>query len=117
MTTSTSEKAKQFTLADSPVPSVERAPEPTSETATRPRAFLYMPVRAKFLLATGLSAIWFSISLLLAKPWLEELSAVTGTIPAFLIILFIALIPGFLNAHIVASLVLDSPPPLPLDIN
>jgi biofilm PGA synthesis N-glycosyltransferase PgaC len=52
----------------------------------------------------------------LAQPWQRELSSVTGEIPAFLIILFIALIPGFLNAHIVASILLDSPPPLPLDI-
>jgi poly-beta-1,6-N-acetyl-D-glucosamine synthase len=62
------------------------------------------------------SQLWFLISVFLARPWLEELSAVTGPLPAILIIFFIALFPGFLNAHIVASIILDSPPPLPLDI-
>ena len=84
---------------------------------TRPRDSLYLPVKVKFLIATCGASLWFLISLYLARPWLADLSDVTGPVPAFLIILFVALIPGFLNAHVVTSILLDSPPPLPLDIN
>lgn len=93
-------------------------PSPASKSDTGIRAWksFYLSIKAKFAIATGLSVVWFLISGLLARPWLEELSAVTGPLPANLIIFFIALFPGFLNAHIVASIVLDAPPPLPLDI-
>jgi len=91
-------------------------PESTLEAGTRPRKVFYVSVKAKFFIATALATLWFSISLVLALPWFYELSAVTGDVPAFLIIFFIALVPGFLNAHIVASIIMDSPPPLPLDI-
>jgi biofilm PGA synthesis N-glycosyltransferase PgaC len=77
----------------------------------------YIPTKAKFVIATGTAIVWFLLSLYLARPWLEDLSQIIGTIPAFLIILFIALIPGFLNAHILTSIVLDKPPLLPLDIS
>jgi biofilm PGA synthesis N-glycosyltransferase PgaC len=80
-----------------------------------PRKRFYISVRVKFLLATGFSVLWFALSLMLAQPWLRELSQPIGVIPAWLIILFVALIPGFLNAHIVASIIMDSPPPLALD--
>jgi poly-beta-1,6-N-acetyl-D-glucosamine synthase len=82
----------------------------------RPRNRFYIPVKIKFLLATGFALAWFSVSLVLAQPWLRELSTVIGEVPAFVVILFIALIPGFLNAHIVASIVMDDPPLLRLDI-
>ena len=68
------------------------------------------------MIATGAAILWFLLSLYLAGPWLEDLSQLIGAVPAFLIILFIALIPGFLNAHVLASVMLDHPPPLPLDI-
>jgi poly-beta-1,6-N-acetyl-D-glucosamine synthase len=87
-----------------------------SDTGIHARRSFYIPITAKFVIATGFAMLWFLISVFLARPWLEELSAVTGPLPAFLIILFIALFPGFLNAHIVASIILDAPPPLPLDI-
>jgi biofilm PGA synthesis N-glycosyltransferase PgaC len=60
--------------------------------------------------------LWFVFSLWMAQPWMADLSAVAGSIPALLIILFIALIPGFLNAHLLSSVALDSPPPLRMDI-
>src|SRR4029434_10788649 len=87
-----------------------------SDTGIHARRSFYIPITAKFVIATGFATLWFLISVFLARPWLEELSAVTGPLPAFLIILFIALFPGFLNAHIVASVFLGAPHPLPLDI-
>lgn len=90
--------------------------QPPFRAPVRPRKRFYVPVKIKFLLATGFALAWFSLSLVLAQPWMHDLSGVVGDVPAFIIILFIALIPGFLNAHIVASIAMDSPPYLPLDI-
>ena len=87
-----------------------------SDTGIRARKSFYITVNAKFVIATGFATLWVLISVFLARPWLQELSTVTGPLPAILIIFFIALFPGFLNAHIVASIILDAPPPLPLDI-
>ncbi|HWP58020.1 MAG TPA: glycosyltransferase [Candidatus Acidoferrales bacterium] len=82
-----------------------------------PRKRLYVPVKAKFTIATSVALLWFALSVYLAQPWFEELARVIGPAPAFLVILFIALIPGFLNAHIMMSVILDSPPPLNLEID
>jgi poly-beta-1,6-N-acetyl-D-glucosamine synthase len=77
----------------------------------------YLPVRAKFLISTAFAVTWVAVSWLLAQHWLSELSQVAGEVPAVLIIFFIALLPGFLNAHILSSVVLDRPPSLALDLN
>jgi biofilm PGA synthesis N-glycosyltransferase PgaC len=101
---------------DAPGLPTEMARQSSTPFPTRPRKRFYIPVKGKFLLATGFSVLWFLVSLMLARPWLQDLSVAIGDVPAFLVILFIALIPGFLNAHIVASIIMDSPPPLPLDV-
>ncbi len=76
----------------------------------------YIQVRGKFILATSGAACWFFFSLWISERWIEDLSKVTGEVLAFLIILFIALIPGFLMAHLLLSIVLDRQPYLDLDI-
>ena len=76
----------------------------------------YVTVRQKFLIATGFAPVWFTVSLWLALPWIQELSALVGPFFAYPTILLIALIPGFLNAHILMSVLLDNPPPLPKQI-
>ncbi|HTF91606.1 MAG TPA: glycosyltransferase family 2 protein, partial [Verrucomicrobiae bacterium] len=45
-----------------------------------------------------------------------ELAQVTGYFPAVTIIFFIALLPGFLNAHILSSVILDRPPTVNLNM-
>jgi len=77
----------------------------------------YVPVKAKFLVSTAFSCLWSYVSWELAQPWLGELANVTGYWPALMIIFFIALLPGFLNAHILASVILDRPPKLHFDLN
>ena len=76
----------------------------------------YITVRKKFLFATAFATVWFTVSLWLALPWIQELSAVVSPYFAYPTILLIALIPGFLNAHILMSVLLDSPPKLPTQI-
>ena len=77
----------------------------------------YVPVKGKFLISTALSCAWVYASWLLAQNWLADLAAITGYVPAVFIIFFIALLPGFLNVHIISSVVLDRPPNLRLDLN
>jgi poly-beta-1,6-N-acetyl-D-glucosamine synthase len=91
-------------------------PQMKAETAVAKPPRLYMSVRAKFLFSTVVSVAWFVFSLWMAQPWITDLSSIVGFVPAYLIILFIALIPGFLNAHIALSVILDSPPVLNTDI-
>ena len=76
----------------------------------------YISVRTKFLASTSMATLWFLFSMWLAQAWIADLSAVAGSTAALLIILFIALIPGFLNAHLLSSVLLDSPPALWMDI-
>jgi poly-beta-1,6-N-acetyl-D-glucosamine synthase len=83
---------------------------------TERRGF-YLPVRSKFLISTSVSCLWFYLSWQLAQPWLYDLADVLGYAPALIVIFFIALLPGFLNAHILSSVFLDKPPSLRLDLD
>ncbi len=78
----------------------------------RPRPY-YLPVKSKFLISTAIATLWIALSWYLAQSWIGDLSQLTGYFAAVLIIFFIALLPGFLNAHILASVILDRPPDLP----
>jgi len=89
----------------------------TIAISKREERFLYLPVRSKFLISTFFACLWFYFSWNLAQPWLRDLSNAVGYTPAFVIIFFVALLPGFLNAHILSSVVLDRPPALNLDLN
>ena len=80
------------------------------------RSRFYLPVRAKFLISTTFASTWVIGSWFLAQHWLGDLSRLVGAESAFVIIFFIALLPGFLNAHILSSVVLDRPPSLTLDL-
>lgn len=74
----------------------------------------YVPVRVKLTVALAFAATWVGGSTWLAQPWLAELSAVTGAIAAWFIVAGIALIPGFANAFMIASLVIDRRPTYPV---
>ncbi|MCD6025520.1 MAG: hypothetical protein K0R08_39 [Solimicrobium sp.] len=50
------------------------------------------------------------LSIWLSLPWYRELSQVIGTLAAYYLITFIAIIPGFINAFVVASLLFDKRP-------
>jgi len=94
--------------------------ENNRETTTGPqqkRQKLYLPVRSKFLISTTFALTWVAVSWMLAQYWLNELSQVAGAVPAVVIIFFIAILPGFLNAHILSSVVLDRARSLRLDLN
>jgi biofilm PGA synthesis N-glycosyltransferase PgaC len=81
----------------------------SAERATSNAPF-YIGVRGKFVLAGLISAAWLALTLLIALPWIVELSSRIGTPLAIVAIGGVALVPGFMNAFLIASLVLDRRP-------
>lgn len=88
----------------------------TSPVPPKDKRSLYLPVRSKFLISTGFACAWVLMSWQLAQPWVSDLAGIIGHTPAVVVILFVALMPGFLNAHILSSVILDRPPELKLDL-
>ena len=70
-----------------------------------------MPVRRKFALALTVAILWTAFSAVVAWSWMNDLASVTGPLFALWVITFIAFIPGFMNAFLATSLLLDRRPP------
>jgi poly-beta-1,6-N-acetyl-D-glucosamine synthase len=85
----------------------------TMASAERPTSNVpfYLGVRGKFALALLASGAWFALTVAIALPWIAELSRLIGTAFALLAVGGIALVPGFMNAFLIASLLLDRRPP------
>jgi biofilm PGA synthesis N-glycosyltransferase PgaC len=81
------------------------------------RRRFYVPVKVKFLIAILAAAGWATFSYFISRPWLHTLGSEVGRGWAFVIILFIALIPGFLVTQLLVSIILDHPPLLDLEID
>lgn len=77
----------------------------------RGRPEFYLPVTAKFGIAVIAALVWMIVSIILSRPWVSALSRETTPLFALFAISFIAFIPGFMNAFLVASLLLDRRPP------
>jgi poly-beta-1,6-N-acetyl-D-glucosamine synthase len=95
------------------------ADEPTSEACertARERRRLYIGLRLKLLLVVVLALAWAGFSLWLSLPWIEALGQSITMPLAIAVICGIAIFPGYLNANLIASLLLDRPPPLRLDL-
>lgn len=75
-------------------------------------ARLYMPVRLKFGISLIAALLWMALSYTLAGRWIGDLSGHIGAPAAYVIIFGIAILPGFMNAFLVSSLLLDRRPPL-----
>ena len=82
----------------------------STERATSNAPF-YVGVRGKFALALLVSGGWFALTVLIALPWIAELSLRIGAPLALVAVGGIALVPGFMNAFLIASLMLDRRPP------
>src|SRR3954466_1907587 len=89
---------------------------PVAEKLPEHHRRFYIPLKLKLLLVAICSLSWVGFSLWLAIPWIEELGH-SITIPlAAALIAGIAIIPGYLNAHLISSLLLDKAPPLRFDV-
>lgn len=71
---------------------------------------MYIPVKVKFILSLIFSVGWMSFSFWYAQPWYEDLSREIGIYPAYFIITFIAIVPGFMNAFVATAMLLDKRP-------
>jgi poly-beta-1,6-N-acetyl-D-glucosamine synthase len=81
------------------------------EAGVGARPGVYFPLRAKFLTAGLIALAWTALSVWLSLPWLRDLAAVAGLAAAIVVIAFIAYVPGFMNAFLLSTLLLDRNPP------
>lgn len=71
---------------------------------------LYVSVKSKFIIAFSFSIIWLLFSMYLSKSWVKDLAHMTNIFISLFIIAGIAYIPGFINAFLLASILLDKQP-------
>lgn len=81
-----------------------------AERPQRERNRPYVPVRWKFAFALLAGFAWMGFSIYAADAWIHDLAKVTGAVIAYLVIYGIAVVPGFMNAFLVVSLLLDRRP-------
>ncbi|HEX8640504.1 MAG TPA: glycosyltransferase family 2 protein [Allosphingosinicella sp.] len=65
--------------------------------------------RAKFAIAFLLASAWTVFSIWISQPWLGDLGNLTHPLIALFALTFVAYVPGFMNAFLLASLVLQRP--------
>lgn len=71
---------------------------------------LYIPIRTKFIISHLFSISWVIFSIYLSIPWLHDLGKIVSFPVALFIIGGICYVPGYLNAFLVISLILDRQP-------
>ncbi len=75
-----------------------------------PRRRLYVPIHLKYALVLVFALAWTAISVGLSLHWLHELAKPIGLAAALVVITFIAYVPGFMNAFLVGSILVDRRP-------
>jgi len=70
----------------------------------------YISTTCKFYIANVFALAWFILSLYICLHWINFLSSKARTFIGWEAVIFIALIPGYLNIFLVISLLLDKPP-------
>ncbi|MGG1678240.1 glycosyltransferase [Neobacillus sp. NRS-1170] len=71
---------------------------------------IYIPIKTKFYISHIGAFLWMVFSIFLALPWLKDLAEIVSFPVALLIIGGISYIPGYMNAFLVISLLLDRQP-------
>lgn len=71
---------------------------------------IYISVKTKFIMAFSAALIWVIVSIFLSLSWLKDLSEATNFFWSVVIISGIAYIPGFMNAFLVTSIIIDKQP-------
>jgi len=73
----------------------------------RPRR---LRLHARFGLTIVFGALWAALSIWVDRAWAADLGAVITSAGAWVVIAGIAIVPGYLNAQLLASLIVDRPP-------
>ena len=71
---------------------------------------LYISVHTKFYISILIALLWVLISFEVSRNWIEDLSKITSPMIAYIVISGVAYVPGFMNAFLVSSLILDRQP-------
>ena len=86
------------------------------ERTPQERQGVYVALHLKLFFVVAIALTWAGLSFWFALPWIEDL-ATSITLPLALAVIFgIAIVPGYLNANLIASLLIDRPPPLRFDL-
>lgn len=75
----------------------------------------YVPINMKFWISHFFALSWMIFSIYLSFPWLKDLSRLLSFPIALFIIGGISYLPGYMNAFLVVSLVLDRQPPFKIE--
>ena len=86
------------------------------ERTPQERSGIYLKLPLKLVAVVTIALGWAGFSLWLSLPWIETLGQSITMPLAIAVILGIAIIPGYLNANLIASLLIDRPPPLRFDL-
>jgi biofilm PGA synthesis N-glycosyltransferase PgaC len=92
-------------------PALDNARTILSAESPTSNAPYYFSVRRKFAFSLALSVSWLALTVAIALPWVADLTALMGATLAWLAIGGMALVPGFMNAFLIASLLFDRRPP------
>lgn len=71
---------------------------------------MYIPVKVKFAIAFTCAISWSGASIYISHNWQHQLSEHIGMVLASIVILGVAIIPGFMNAFLFSSLLMDRRP-------
>ncbi|GAA4747508.1 glycosyltransferase [Sphingomonas daechungensis] len=71
----------------------------------------YLSVRIKFGVALTIAIAWTAFSVSVASAWMRDLAELTNPFLALWTLTFVAFVPGFMNAFLATSLLLDRRPP------
>lgn len=74
---------------------------------------IYISVKQKFWISHVAAGLWMLFSIGVSMPWLQDFAKFVTLPAAILIIAGISYIPGYMNAFMIVSLLLDRQPPLP----
>lgn len=72
----------------------------------------YMSVNQKFIVSLCFAIVWLFLSVFFARNWYYDLADITNGVFAAIVIAGVALVPGFMNAFLVSSLLMDRQPKL-----
>jgi len=74
------------------------------------RRSFYLSIRSKFSIALVVALVWTTLSVYLAGAWMHDLASLTSPMFSLWALTFIAFVPGFMNAFLATSLLLDARP-------
>jgi biofilm PGA synthesis N-glycosyltransferase PgaC len=89
---------------------------PAAPAGAERRATLYIPLKLRVVLTFAAGIAWVCFSLWLSQGWIRTLGHDITLPLAIVVIVGIALIPGYLNIQLLSSIMLDRPPRLRFDV-